>query len=128
MAQGPDYRQVEAALLARQIPLVLAWSHLRTVPGHCYAVGVSDFEWPMPGSGLSKHHILAAIRADKSQRSQYDHLGQVQIAIPPWRFTKYKNRTFKQYFFGNTFEARPKRNHWFLVLGLWKYKNLSSPF
>lgn len=48
------------------------------------------FDWPMPGSRPSEHHIRAKVVRHNSQCLQHDDLGKVQSAIAPRNFTKHK--------------------------------------
>lgn len=99
--QGLDCRQVVESLTP--VPQVCPWLHWQCVLGHCYVVGVRVFDWPMPGSALSKLPIFAADVGHKGQRSQNDHLGPVQSATSPLEIPSNTHDLFKPLLFDNSF-------------------------
>lgn len=50
--------------------------------GHYHALEVWIFNWPMPGSKLSKHHLHTAVIEHNGHGSQHDHLDLAQSATP----------------------------------------------
>lgn len=118
LVRSPTIKWIKEALPATHIIQVWVWLNWQCVLGHCYFVGVRDFNWPLTGRVFSYHHIPAAVVKRKGHRSQQDYPGQDQNITPPRTYPKYNTWSFVQTTFFDAFWK--KHNHWYFFLGLWR--------